>query len=167
MNGWLYGLFALLGVLAGGLFSYLIMRKQLNQQDKIDSRQWQRNVRSEPLLKLREELAMMATKNGRVVRAAKWLNSNTGVKIGAEVKGWVDSTIKDWNSYYDTGVFEQALFRIEDKDIADKVKQLELKYKKAFIKNVGWEHLSDAEFEDFKDNVREIQSLINKRLEDL
>jgi Na+/glutamate symporter len=73
MEGWLYGLFALIGVLFGGLFSYWGIKKQVEHSDKRfkkelerareesrQKRQWE--VRSEPLLKLRTELAVMAVK---------------------------------------------------------------------------------------------------------
>ena len=45
MDAWLNGLFAILGVLAGGLFTYLGMKKQLKQQREMDSRSG--DVRSE------------------------------------------------------------------------------------------------------------------------
>jgi hypothetical protein len=70
MDGILYAITGFVGVLVGALFPYLGMKRQLNQQREMDSRQWRRSVRSEPLLKLRKSLADMATKQEKMVLAA-------------------------------------------------------------------------------------------------
>ncbi len=87
MEGWLYGLFALIGVLLGGIFSYLGVKKQVEHSDgrfekelarareeNQQKRRWE--VRSEPLLKLRTELAQMASKLDKLARSAHQLHTH-------------------------------------------------------------------------------------------
>ncbi len=151
------------------------LEKELERAKEVDSRERRRGVRGEPLLKLRDELARMAAKHDRVVGYAGMLHTNIGTgATEEEVKKWLNSTLDDWNSYLDTGVFQQVLFTIDDKEIADRVKQLRLKYTEAYIRNIRWEALPPEELrkalrmrEELQDEVTEIQSLINKRLEEL
>jgi len=46
------------------------LEKELERAREADNRQWRREVRSEPLLKLRDDLARMANKQDKLVAAA-------------------------------------------------------------------------------------------------
>ena len=115
------------------------------------------------------------TKNHKMVTTASMLHTN--IFSGAtdeQIKDWIDIAIKDWNEYVDGGTFEQVLFTVGDKDIADRIEQLRLEYKRAYIKNVRWEDLPTEELvkilelpKELKEDVREVQELINKSLEEL
>jgi hypothetical protein len=149
--------------------------KELNRQREIESRQRRWEVRDAPLLKLRDELAVMATKNHRMVTTASMLHTN--ILSGAtdeQIKEWLDNSIKDWNKYVDSGAFEQVLFTVGDKEILDKVERVRLEYKRGYIKNIHWKSLPVEELtkildlpKELKEDVREVQELINKRLEEL
>ncbi len=119
MEGWLYGLFTLLGVLAGGFFSYLGMKKQLNQQKEMDSIQWRRKVRSEPLLKLRAESVRMAAKQDKLAAAAYRQLNIIGV-TEEQARAELQSAMDDWNTYVASGDFAQTLFMQYDAELVNK-----------------------------------------------
>jgi len=181
MEGWLYGLFALLGVLVGSGFSYLGIKMNLTQQDKIDSRQWRRKVRGEPLLKLREELARMATKQARYLSAA--IRQHTHFDVTEEqVHKELQIAMDDWNKYLMSGEFSQTMlmqFDIELKKRAEEVlrdfqnssfieMQAFLAAKRGTERPPIDERLKSLKaFERNESKILEIQELINERLEEL
>lgn len=173
MEGWLYGLFALLGVLAGGLFTYLGMKKQLEQQRELDSCAWRREVRSKPLLKLRDELAAMATKQDRVVASAHKLHTRFGMTEEEAYEEFYHN-IKEINAYMESGEFEQTLFTQYDKELIDKVNEIIKEYRLSFFNALNYKGLKATElvkamevFNRNKDRIIEIQSLIITKLEEL
>ena len=173
MEGWLYGLFALIGVLFGGLFSYLGMKKQLEQRSEIDSRQWRRKVRSEPLLKLRYELARMANKQDKLNAAASQRVITT--KTDEEIKKELHDAIDDWNTYLASEAFYQTLFMQDATDIVEKVEEIRNDYQESSSSYIHWQQADAAEelkkamkvSKNIKARIIEVQSLINKRLEEL
>ncbi len=178
MEGWLYGLFALLGVLVGSGFSYLGIKMNLTQQNKIDSRQWRRKVRGEPLLKFRDELATIATK----LHAFSFVVTSYATKLAegkplAEMRGtveYLEETISDVDAYLKGSNFLHTLFTQSDKQIIDSAKQIVETYSKSVpfakdLKNIKVDELEEAK-ELLKQNslrITEVQELINKRLEEL
>ena len=100
MEGWLYGLFTLLGVLVGGLFTYLGLRSQLKQQKEINVIEWRRNIRSVPLLKFRDELANIATKLHILVTNTQLSPSQSGITENEQHRA-----LEDWRNYMTSGVF--------------------------------------------------------------
>ncbi len=173
MEGWLYGLFALLGVLAGGLFTYLGMKKQLEQQREIDSRQWRRNVRSEPLRKLSAELALMATKLEKLAKRGK---AFVPIQTAEQEEEALDKAVKDWKNYVEGDYLEKALYSQFDLEIINRVRKIRNEYLDIYSTTVTFkEGLSQTEFgkaaraaeEKIRPKVAEVQELINKRLEEL
>jgi len=147
MEGWLYGLFALLGAFIGGGFSYWGIKTQLQHSDKrfikelqmrteAESRQRQWVVRSEPLLKLRDELAVMATKNEKllsfVVRYTLYRTMTTKDFSEEQKRELLVTTlldihyaIEDLEKSHATGSLEKALYALDDKEILGKVEQFQ------------------------------------------
>jgi len=173
MEGWLYGLFTLVGVLAGGLFTYLGMRKQLEQQSKLDSRHWKREVRGEPLLKLRAELARMATKQEALVGAAHKLHTRFGI-TEEQAKEQLKEAVDGFNTYLASGSFQQTLFMQDDKGLLDKVDEIISDYRGSYIDAIYYKDMKATElgeamrvFERNKTRIMETQSMINKQLEKL
>ena len=170
MEGWLYGLFALLGVLAGGLFTYLGMKKQLEQQSELDSRKWRRKIRSEPLLALRAELARMAVKEDKLVAVVYKQYSTRFAFSEKELK----KTLDDSNDYLAKGDFANALFVLDDAEIVNKAEEILANYQKSYISAMRYGKLEEKErteaikiVEINRNKVIETQALINKRLEEL
>ena len=173
MEGWLYGLFALIGVLFGGLFSYLGMKKQLDQRSEIDSRQWRRNVRSEPLLKLRTELANMACKYEKLVDAAKKLSRSPDITHEEEENNLAEVIDED-TIYMASGNLQQILNIQYDAEIITQVNNIRNTYLLLMEYALKYHSLGQNELKVFRDTsltietrIPEIQELINKRLEEL
>ena len=172
MEGWLYGLFTLLGVLAGGLFTYLGMKKQLEQQRELDSSQWRRKVRGDPLFNLRAELARMAGKLDRLVKAAYHSHG----MATEQAKQEFERAKSDWESYLSSEDLPQVLFSLDDREIIDLVKTARNEYlnsyeeltfyrKELTASEVG--QFARAPEEKIRSEIINIQVLINKRLEEL
>ena len=166
MEGWLYGLFALIGVLFGGIFTYLGMKKQLEQQSELDSCQWRRKVRGQPLLALRAELANMATKRDRLLAARDRAQASARkqhIDMTEEAARELQEAENDWDAYRVSGKFSQILF-LHDAELINKVEEIQR------ATWATWASILDAGKkvrERNKARVIEVQELINKRLEEL
>ena len=173
MEGWLYGLFALIGVLFGGIFSYLGVKKQLEQRNKIDSRQWRRKVRGEPLFELRDALANMAVKLEDLVASAQRTHTRFG-GTQEEVEKKLHEAVDDWNAYLANGGMAQTLFIQYDTELVNRVEEIRKDYQQAYFHNLNFRD-SNAEdmkkafdiFEINKARIIEAQALINRKLEEL
>jgi len=173
MEGWLYGLFALIGVLFGGIFSYLGVKKQLEQRNKIDSRQWRRKVRGEPLFELRDALANMAVKLEDLVASAQRTHTRFG-GTQEEVEKKLHEAVDDWNAYLANGGMAQTLFIQYDTELVNRVEEIRKDYQQAYFHNLNFR---DSNAEDMKEafnifaknkaRIIEAQALINERLEKL
>ncbi len=173
MEGWLYGLFTLLGVLAGGFFAYLGMRKQLKQQSELDSRHWKREVRSKPLFKLRDELAYMAAMQNEVVDAARSAHEGVGVTT-QQTKDRLDKALSRWDTYMASRNPLQVWYMQDDAELFSKVSDINKAYLKAYDNLWKSGELKVAEIEGATRDAQkiwpkviELQELINKRLEKL
>jgi hypothetical protein len=173
MEGWVTALFTLSGVLAGGFFSYLGMKKQLEQRGEIDSRQWRRKVRSEPLLKLRAEVAIMATKQYKLVAFTYRYREHARIGISEEVaKKELQETADDCNDYLASGEFAQALFMQSDVELMNKAREILNNYQKWLTSAMYYtsEKALQKSLDLIEKNtarITEVQELINKRLEEL
>ena len=176
MEGWLYGLFALVGVLAGGLFTYLGMKKQLEQQSKLDSRHWKREVRGKPLLKLRDELARMATKLNMLVLVTQVHDKGEGWEGIEEERQNKELQLAadEWKDYGTSRDFLQAFYLQYDEELLKLVENIRSHYLFLFEYALDWKSLKTDEFRSFrelfekvKSEIHEVQELINKRLEEL
>ncbi len=147
----------------------LARAREENQQKRC----WE--VRSKPLLELRDELALMATKGQKLATTATLLHTNIGTGLNEEqIKGLLDTASNEWNAYVHSGVFEQVLFTVDDKEIAEKAEQIRSDYRMLHYRNVNWQRLPPEQLpqtlilpKEIRDKIREVQSLINKRLEEL
>jgi hypothetical protein len=168
MEGWLYGVFTLVGVLAGGLFTYLGMKQQLKQQREMDSRQWRRKVRGEPLLRMRAELASMASKLERVVAAAYKLPTKSGTILEEEAKELIEAQT-DWNTHVASGDLRQTLFLQSNAELVIKTKEILGDFLVTAHRVLDERKIEEAKevLERNKTRIIEVQELINKRLEEL
>jgi len=173
MEGWLYGLFTLLGVLAGGLFTYLGMEKQLQQQRKLDSHQWRRKVRSEPLLKLRDELALIASELDTLIAAGQ-AQSRQNHTEGSENDIAIQQIYDKWEKYRTSGDFLKTLHLQYDAELLEAIDAIKRKYLLLFEYALEYQQLEADERRTFRElsekisnTIPSVQELINKRLEEL
>ena len=139
----------------------------------VDERKRRREIRSEPLLKLRAELALMATKQDKLVASAHKLHTRFGM-TEEEAKKQLQENVDDINTYLASGNFQQTLFMQDDKELLDKVDEIIRDYRGSYIDAIYYKELKATElgkamevFERNKTRIIETQSLINKRLEEL
>jgi hypothetical protein len=147
--------------------------KELNRQREIESRQRRWEVRSEPLIKLRSELARMATKQDTLVAAAHKLHTRFGI-TEEQAKEQLQEAVDDFNTYLASGSFQQTLHMQFDKELIGKVDEIIGDYRASYIDAIYYRDLKATELgkamEVFGRNearIIEVQSLINKRLEEL
>lgn len=138
------------------------------------TRRWQ--VRSEPLLKLRTELAEMALWGERLVNTMGMVAD--AFKRRASMNGedkLYEESYQHFNAYIQSGIFEKTLYCIGDKEIREKALTLSAGYTDLwlFVKNqftkINPPDLTKV-IESTKiiaDHVMELQALINDRLEKL
>lgn len=85
------------------------LEKQMQAQREVEKRERKREVRSESLLKLKDELARMAAKGERIVDLAKETGYRDYLETG-QVYNELTEALDDWNTYMASGEFQQVLF---------------------------------------------------------
>jgi len=169
------------------LGNWLLMRKQLKHSDgqlekrledqrEVDKHERKRGVRSEPLLRLRAELACMAAKGEKVASMVMAMPIGVTSKDPPEK---FKEAMGDWNKYMGSGEFQQVLFMQYDFAIVNKVNAIKLEYENArYYLREYWNWLDDADKEkEYRETlnvvdrnrskIAEVQSEINKVLEEL
>ena len=166
------------GMLAIGLVERIFdnkrFSKQLEREREVEVRDRHRRVRDEPLLRLRAELARMATKNQRLINNTQMLHTAIPAPPEEELNECIEQAIKDLNDYIERGEFYQVLFTIDNNEIVEKADKLEKDYRLAFLRNTTFSKIADDEMskvstqnKELANQVREIQALINQQLEQL
>jgi hypothetical protein len=147
--------------------------KELQRQRDAESQQRKWEVRSAPLLKLREELAYMAAMQNEVVDAAHSAYEEVGATT-KQTKDRLDKALSRWDTYMASKNPLQSWYIQYDVELFNKVSEITTDYRRAY-ENV-WKsgELKVAELEEAtRDSnkiwlkVIELQELINKRLEEL
>lgn len=149
------------------------LEKELERAREADRVQRRREVRSEPLLKLRNELARMATMQNRVVIVAQRQYTRIG-DAEEKAKKELQEAVDDWNAYLASPDFTVTLFIQYDTELVNKVKEIQGDYI-AFYNNImRSKELKTTEREEAMrptekiwPKVIEAQSLINNLLEEL
>ena len=167
------------------VLTFLITRMQVSHSDKrlekelerardTDYRQRRWEVRSEPLLNLRNELAIAATKYDRLVRAAYTKHTHFGVTEETITKE-LQEALEDFNNYMISGNLKQILLLQCNEELVNRVEEILEDYSKSYT---DFEHFFDeltaTELGKSREvlninNTRiiEVQELINKQLEEL
>jgi len=88
------------------------LEKELERAREADYRKWRREVRGEPLLNLRAELASMASKLDRLVKAAYHSHG----MATEQAKEEFERAKSDWNKYISSDNLSRALFILDEQD---------------------------------------------------
>lgn len=146
---------------------------ELERAREADYHQRRWEVRGEPLLKLRAELTRMSTKQDRLVASAHKLHTRFSM-TEEEAKKQLQENVDDMNAYLASGDFPQALFMQYDTELINKVEEILRDYRHSYIDAMYYKDLKAKElgeamkvFERNKNRIIEVQSLINKLLEEL
>jgi len=143
--------------------------KELERQREIDSHQWRRTVRSEPLLELRDKLAVMATKLHTLVTNTQLPRNQSAITDKEQ-----QQALEDWRDYMTSGEFLQTLHLQYDEELKKRVEEIEGDYMLLFEYALDYKNLKSAELGTFreisqsiKSKIPKVHELINKRLEEL
>ena len=146
---------------------------QVSHSEKRLERARKREIGSEPLIKLRNELAIMATKLDRLAKAGHSLSVS---KTENQVKETLEKATNDWNDYILGNDLQLVLFIQYDEEIVRLVKEIRNDYLEAYDTVVTYrEGQSAVEFgkairsseEKIAPKVVKAQELINKRLAEI
>jgi hypothetical protein len=166
------GMFAI--ALIERIFDGRKFSQQMRRERDKESRERHRRLKDAPLLNLRKELARMATKNDRLVGITTMLHTAIPAPPKEELEKWIAKAQQDFNDYIESGEFGEVLFIVEDKEIIERVKKLQNGYRMAYYRNTMFKDFPIDEKtktltqnEELAEQVREIQELINQRLEGL
>ena len=167
------------------LLTFFITKMQVSHSDKrlemeierareADERRRRWEVRSEPLLRLRDELALMAVKESKVTGAAYGQHLLKDVKPKEELDRRLQEATKNRNDYLESGILQQVINMQIDEELINRVEKIMQEYQSSHFTA---EHYTlfgkkDREkgIEVFKQNkarIIEVQDLINKLLEEL
>jgi len=146
---------------------------ELGRAIDVDIRKRRWEVRSFPLLKLRDELANMACKYEKLVDAAKKLSRSPD--ITHEEEGKILAEIIDEDTIYMTSGNLQQILNIQyDTEIITQVNNIRNTYLLLMEYGLKYHSLRETELKVFRDTsltietrIPEVQELINKRLEEL
>lgn len=184
MEWLLPALFGFIGVFLGGAFSYWGIKKQVEHSDKRfekelarareesqQKRQWA--VRSEPLLKLRTELANMACKYEKLVDTARKLSNGSDITY-EETEKLLEEAIDEDTIHMASGNLQQILNIQYDTEIITRVNSIRntylllVEYALEFKKLRAEERKFSRELsQEIETSIPEVQELINKLLEEL
>lgn len=148
------------------------LEKELARQREVENTQRRWEVRGKPLLQLREELAHMASKLDRLVKAAYHSHGIATVQAKEEFEQAKDG----WERYLSSEDLSQALFILGAQEIVDLVKKArneyldsyeELTFHREELTAVEIGQYARAPEEKIRSEIIDIQELINKRLEEL
>jgi hypothetical protein len=137
-------------------------------------RERRREVRSEPLQKLRNELAIMVTKAEILAKAGHTYTAS--MKTKEQTQEILNKAIDDWERYVSSGDFKKILYLQSDDELVKLIKEILFEYLDIYDEVVTFEHDS-TQIERFRamrraeqevsPKVVQAQELINKRLEEL
>ena len=166
------------------LLTFFITKMQVSHSDKrfkmelerareVDARNRRWEVRGQPLLALRDELACMAVKLEDLVASAQRTHTRFG-GTQEEVEEKLHKAVDDWNAYLANGGMAQTLFIQYDTELVNRVEEIRKDYQQAYFHNLNFRD-SNAEdmlkafniFEKNKARIIEAQAIINRKLEEL
>ena len=148
------------------------LEKQLERAREVDKRERRWEVWGKPLRELKTELASMASKLDKLVKAAYHSHG----MATEQAKEEFERAKSDWYKYISSDNLSRALFILDDHEIIDLVKKARDEYLDSYEELTFYrEELTAVEVGEFarapeekiRSEIISIQALINKRLEKL
>ena len=148
-------------------------KEEQERQREIDSSHWRREVRSQPLLKLRDVLARMAARLDMLVINAKAPQNLSETTQDAENKK-TQLALKDLRDYMTSEEFLPTRHLQYDKELIKLMNDIEANYVLLFMFSLDIKNLKNESLRELlklsqetKNLIPRVQELINKRLEEL
>ncbi len=148
------------------------VREEQERQREIDSSHWRREVRSQPLLRLRDVLARMAARLDKLVINSKFPFILSTITEDAENMN--AQALKDLRDYMTSEDFLLIRYLQYDTELVKLVDEIEDNYMALFVFTLGVKSLKSEGLQELmkisqkiKKLIPRVQELINKRLEEL
>lgn len=157
-------LLAVLPALATGLCMLGLYKMRIEEQREIEKRQRQVEVKSEPLIELRNQIANMASYMEICLRIEQ-VKETIRIHGGApteEINNSIKLVTSNTKFLAEVGNFLKALYQVDDEEITREAEQTMDKIINACCKNPS--ELMAEQFKEPQQAVLHIQSLINERL---
>jgi hypothetical protein len=142
--------------------------KELEQQREKDTREWRRKVRSEPLLELRNVLAVMANKQESIIYTLQ----GAAISKTDIFENKMKQLYEDWSAYISD--FQRCLYIQYDTEIIRVVQKIMGNYHESWLATLADNTASIETFEKAmktcdknKKEILRVQELINKKIEEL
>lgn len=151
------------------------LEKELQAQGEAYKRDRKWEVKSEALMKLREELAWMAERFEGMIDVATQIVEQGSINREQRLKN-LGKAVKEWDDYYYSGVFYHAVHMQYDYSLKYDAYKISLDYGSAYVNLAQFldggeagETINEAKDVIGRNSARicEIQSKINKMLEQL
>lgn len=149
------------------------LEKELARQREVDERQRRWEVRREPLLKLRDALALMATRLHMLVTNTQLPRNQSDITEEVDNKK-LQQALDNWRDYMTSGDFLPTLNLQCDTELLRLVEGIESGYMLLFEYALDYKNLKTEELKAFreisrniKNKIPEVQEVIYKRLEEL
>lgn len=146
------------------------LERQLERQREIDDTKWRREVRGEPLIILRAELAYMAAMCKKLINVnIKYAGEGDKKHEEAEIK----KAVEEWEKWIDNGKWEQALLALDDTELINMATEVMGHYIEFWTAAEDWSYLDLPKKARIRDALHanpeliKIQALINQRLQEL
>jgi len=107
----------------------------------------------------------MAQKYSAVVRAEQLQHTRFGI-TDEQAQDILKRVASDWNSYLESGDYEQAMFQLEDEDIVRMAESITGDFSDAYAKATDIK-IVGKEIEGIRGKILALQRLINERLQEL
>jgi len=148
--------------------------KELGAQKEREERQRRIEVRSEPLLKFRAELARMGVKFEAMLRtAAVRSDAESGLMTELATQKLREAQ-QAYDDYLTSGDLEYALLMLDDKEITERADDIHNLFVEAYLKIIrvrgGGKQAEDEMFTLARQaiaKIQELQSLVNEKLDGL
>ena len=147
---------------------------ELGRAIDVDTKKRRWEVRSMPLRRLRDELALMAVLESRLTGIAYRQHLLKDTIPEEKLKKQLQEAIKNRDEYLESGSLQQVLNIQTDPELIDKVEKIMQNYQSSFFTAEHYMQFGEKDrangIEVFNKNrarIIEVQELINKRLEEL
>ena len=132
------------------------LERQLETQREADQHKRRWEVRSQPLLKLREELACMAEKLEGMVDLATQVIDGVTSNPDKTLKD-LEKAVKGWDTYCDSGKFYQAVHMQYNHELKAEAHRILLEYQSAYAGIMAYWHGGNA-----GEKLREAKAVIQR-----
>ncbi|MGD0779452.1 MAG: hypothetical protein ABR954_01540 [Dehalococcoidales bacterium] len=145
---------------------------ELGRAIDVENRKRRWEVRSAPLLKLREELATLISQQDLYASNASLAFFSSSLHNKDEAKKILVKALKDWDTYFKEGNLFYAMNLQYDSELLSKVQKIREEYPRivssvSIYKDAARLTEDLEKLKNIREEITQVQELINKKLEEL